>query len=143
MIVTIDTNVVLQALANANGASGYILQLVRHGEIRMALSHPELTEYRDVLQRPKLLQKLKVSAQESSDMIDMIAQVGEPYSIFYRWRPNLRDEADNMVVELAVHSQSLFLITNNIRDFAPANELKFDSFRVITPADFVRMWRTL
>lgn len=143
MIVTVDTNVLLQATSNINGASGFILRLIRSGDVRLALSHAVLSEYQDVIQRPYLLQKMRIGLDEAADMLNLIAQVGEPFSIFYRWRPNLRDEADNMFVELAVHSQSLFLITNNIKDFTIAKDLKFDSFRVITPANFVRMWKLL
>jgi predicted nucleic acid-binding protein len=43
------------------------------------------------------------------------------------FRPNLKDENDNMFVELAIVSQSKFLITNNIKDFV-SGELIFDNF---------------
>ncbi|MFQ5633509.1 MAG: putative toxin-antitoxin system toxin component, PIN family, partial [bacterium] len=69
-----------------------------------------------------------------------VAYVRKPYKIYYLFRPNLKDESDNMLVELAVISQSDYLITNNTRDFRNA-ELKFESLRVITPADFVKLWR--
>ena len=55
-------------------------------------------------------------------------------------RPNLKDEKDNMIVELAVTSQSDYLITSNIRDFKNA-ELKFEQLRIITPGEFVKRWR--
>jgi predicted nucleic acid-binding protein len=55
-------------------------------------------------------------------------------------RPNLKDEKDNMIVELAVASQSDYLITSNVRDFENA-ELKFDQLRIITPGEFVKKWR--
>jgi predicted nucleic acid-binding protein len=52
----------------------------------------------------------------------------------------LIDEKDNMLVELAVTSQSDYLVTNNIKDFKNA-ELKFDQLKIVTPGEFVKIWR--
>jgi predicted nucleic acid-binding protein len=60
--------------------------------------------------------------------------------MYYLFRPNSKDETDNMIVELAITSQSDYLVTNNIRDFKNA-ELNFDELKVITPSEFVKMWR--
>jgi eukaryotic-like serine/threonine-protein kinase len=34
-----------------------------------------------------------------------------------------------------------YLITSNIRDYTKNTNLKFDSFKIITPAEFVKSWR--
>ena len=78
---------------------------------------------------------------EIKDFLDYICSVASPFSISFRMRPNLGDEADNMFVELAFASNSNFLITSNFRDYTIGNNLLFDSFKVITPTDFARMWR--
>jgi len=41
------------------------------------------------------------------------------YRIYFLWRPNLRDEADNHLVELAVAGGAQAVVTRNKRDFAP------------------------
>jgi hypothetical protein len=46
-----------------------------------------------------------------------------------------------MFVDLAFASNSRFLITSNVTDFTRQAELKFDSFGVITPGQFVKLWR--
>lgn len=56
------------------------------------------------------------------------------------FRPNLIDEDYNMFVELAIASQSEYLITNNTKDFA-RSELSFDNFKLSTPAEFATKWR--
>ncbi len=38
MLVTLDTNILYQALMSASGASHFIVQQVRHNKIRIALS---------------------------------------------------------------------------------------------------------
>lgn len=38
--------------------------------------------------------------------------------VYYRWRPNLPDESDNHVLELAVAAGSATILTFNRRDFS-------------------------
>ncbi len=60
--------------------------------------------------------------------------------IYYLFRPNLKDEKDNMVIELAIVSQSRYLVTSNTRDFQNY-ELMFDQLNVVAPSEFVKIWR--
>jgi len=69
-----------------------------------------------------------------------IALVAEKFDPAYLFRPNLRDENDNMFIELAVASESRYLITQNVRDFA-SGELHFKSYEIVTPAEFMHRWR--
>ena len=54
----------------------------------------------------------------------------------YLWRPNLPDEGDNHVVELAVTGQAEAIVTHNAKDFAGA-ELVFPGLRVLAPRELV------
>ncbi|MBK8398259.1 MAG: putative toxin-antitoxin system toxin component, PIN family [Leptospiraceae bacterium] len=139
--VSIDTNVIYQALRDTSGASNFIVRLVRQRKLELALSIPVFSEYSDVLLREKSLQDLELTKKDIKDFLDYIISVASPFSISFRLRPNLSDEADNIFVELAFTSNSKFLITSNIRDYTIGNNLIFDSFKTITPTDFVRMWR--
>jgi predicted nucleic acid-binding protein len=57
--------------------------------------------------------------------------------IYFTWRPNLPDEADNHLVELAVAGGARFIVTRNLRDIARM-ELKFPELRVVSPEDFLK-----
>lgn len=94
-----------------------------------------------MLLREKSLKDLELSKKDIKDFLDYICNVASPFSISFSMRPNLGDEADNIFIELAFASNSNFLITSNIRDYTIGNNLLFDSFKVITPTDFARMWR--
>ena len=52
--------------------------------------------------------------------------------MYYSWRPNLRDEGDNHLIELAVAGGADMIVTNSVRDFRGA-ELRFGSIRVVEP----------
>jgi len=140
MLLTLDTNILYQALMSKTGASYFILQQVRNRKIQIALSVPVFFEYQDVLTRDKSLKDFELKLNDVEKFLRFIAYIGKPFEIYFLLRPNLKDEKDNKIVELAVTSQSDYLITSNIRDFKNA-ELKFDQLKIITPGEFVKMWR--
>ena len=141
MKVTLDMNVLYQALRGRTGASHFILTLIRNEDVGLAISVPVFLEYSDVLHRQKSLLDLDLSRDDVEAVLRFISLIGDSFSISFSMRPNLTDEADNMYVELAFSSNSEYLITSNISDFSQGTELIFDSFQVITPSDFVSMWR--
>jgi putative PIN family toxin of toxin-antitoxin system len=140
MLLTLDTNILYQALKSKIGASYFILQQVRNRKIQIALSVPVFFEYQDVLTRDKALKDFELQLNDVEKFLRFIAYIGKTFEIYFLLRPNLKDEKDNKIVELAVTSQSDYLITSNIRDFKNA-ELKFDQLKTITPSEFVKMWR--
>ena len=140
MLVTIDTNVIYQALRSSAGASYKILRMIREGTIRIALSHQVLLEYEAVLTRESSLKAFSLSQSDIEGVLRFLAYVSEKFEPSFLFRPNLRDEDDNIFVELAVVSRSRYLVTQNIRDYRNS-ELKFDSFRTVTPAKFLMEWR--
>ena len=141
MKVTLDTTVLYQALHSNNGASHQILKLIRLGKIQICISVPVFEEYQDVLLRKKSLEAFELKKKDIIAVLDFIIFVGMPTPIHYLWRPNLRDEKDNIFVELAFSSNSKYLITSNIKDFEIDHELLFDSFSIITPSEFIKLWR--
>ena len=141
MVVTLDTSVLFQALYSSSGASHAILRRVRSGAIRLALSVPVYGEYQDVLTRPEKRTQLGLSADEVRTVLDFIAFIGVPTPVHFRLRPNLRDESDNIFVELAFASGSSYLVTQNVRDFTVDTDLNLERLSIVTPSQFMRTWR--
>jgi putative PIN family toxin of toxin-antitoxin system len=141
MLVTLDTNILYQALKSTRGASYFILQKVQERQIQVALSVPLFHEYQDVLKRKKSLKDFGLEPEDIDKFLRFIAYVGKPFETYFLFRPNLKDEKDNMVLELAITSQSEYLVTSNIKDFKNA-ELKFDQPEILTPGEFVKLWRS-
>ena len=140
MIVTIDTNVLLAAYISKSGASHEILRLIVDEKIEVALSTQVLLEYDDVMKREEILELTKLSKNQTEDVLDLLVLLAQKHNKYFRLRPNLRDEGDNLFVECAFASNSQYLITSNIRDFT-SGELKGFGFEVLTPKDFYQMWR--
>jgi len=139
--VTLDTNVLFMALYSQKGASFQILQELRKGNLQLALSVPVFKEYEDVLTRKTTLDELQLAKSDVASILDTLAFLGFPFDIHFLMRPNLRDEADNMFVDLAFASSSEYLVTSNKRDFEISTDLRIDSFRIATPKEFLIEWR--
>lgn len=115
--------------------------MTRFGEIEMAISVPVFQEYRAVLSRPENMKLLGLDDSDIDTIMDFVATVGRVTRISYSWRPNLRDEADNMIMELARASGSEYLITRNVKDMTIDSDLENDDIEVVTPGYFLGSWR--
>ena len=93
-------------------------------------------EYESALLRAEQRLATGMSVPDISAFLAAFASAAEPIEINFRWRPQLRDPADEMVLETAVNGNALAIVTHNIRDFRSAAD-KF-GIRIITPAEFVK-----
>ena len=80
------------------------------------------------------------TAQERQQVLAALAQCGLWVKIYYGWRPNLPDEADNHLVELALAGGAAGIVTHNVRDLG-RGELLFDQLRVLAPAQCLEEWQ--
>ena len=88
--------------------------------------------------RQALWENAYLNASEHEELLGIFLSVCQWTRIYYAWRPNLRDEADNHVIELAVAGQAQFVVTRNTRDMG-TGELPFPQFRVVTPGEILKV----
>ena len=96
-----------------------------------------LTEYEDVLGRADLFQKCRLTAAEREELLDIFLATCRWTRIYFGWRPNLPDEGDNHLVELAVAGGANRIVTQNLRDLQ-GKELKFPGLVAVTPEHFLK-----
>lgn len=94
-------------------------------------------EYEDLLGRQALFRKSVLSRQERRQLFEAFLGVCEWVQVYYGWRPNLRDEADNHLIELAVAGGASAIVTHNVTDFRQG-ELQFPEIQILTPAEFLK-----
>jgi putative PIN family toxin of toxin-antitoxin system len=111
----IDTNVIISALRSKRGASHKLLSLIDSPKFEINISVPLILEYEDVAKRQS--RQLGLTHSDIDDILDYICLCANHWRIFFLWRPYLKDPRDDMVLELAVESQSKYIITYNRRDF--------------------------
>ena len=93
-------------------------------------------EYEDVHKRPRIAKLCPLDAGEVSELLNAFYSVCSWVPIHYLWRPNLKDENDNFLIELAVASNAQFIVTNNTRDLNGA-ELVFKGLQIVKPEDLL------
>ena len=120
MKVVLDTDVLVAALRSPSGASAELLRLVRHGQLTLAVTVPLVLEYEAVATRREHLDAARLTAVEVASVIDVLVSLAERTRIDYRWRPQTRDPADEMVLEAAINAQADAVVTFNRRDFGAA-----------------------
>jgi len=134
VFAVIDTCVLVSALRSNLGASFAILQAVRRGNIRIALTVALAIEYESVVLRPGLVPAL--AAEEIQIVLDALCSLAHPQKIFYTWRPFLPDPGDDLVLELAVAAGCTFIVTHNLTDFKGSDSL---GIRAISPAQALNL----
>lgn len=77
-----------------------------------------------------------MTVRDRFELLAALASVSEWVEIYYAWRPNLRDEGDNHLIELAVAGKAAAIVTNNVKDLR-SGELLFPSIRILTPAELI------
>ncbi len=120
MKVVLDTDVVVAAMRSPTGASAELLRLVRHGRFGIALSVPLVLEYEATLTRAEHLEAARLVADDARTILDVLVDIAEWVRIDYRWRPQTRDPADEMVLEAAINAGADAIVTFNRRDFGKA-----------------------
>jgi predicted nucleic acid-binding protein len=130
--VVLDTDVLVAARLRGGGAGRAVLRACLRGPYQPVLGPALLADYEDVLSRSSLFTDSVLTAQERGELFDGLLNRCRWVEVFYAWRTNLPDEADNHLIELAVASRAEAIVTRNLRDVA-RGELKFPMLRVLTP----------
>jgi len=138
--VVIDTNIFVGACLG-QGTSHRVVAACLRGECLPLMSAALFAEYEDVLGRAELFKSSRLTPAERDELLDIFLAACSWTRIYFAWRPNLPDEADNHLVELAVAGGARFVVTRNLRDVARM-ELRFPELRVVSPEDFLKEIKT-
>lgn len=140
MRVVLDTSVLVAGLRSRLGASNQILVAVAEGRCIPLVSTALFLEYEAVLLRPEHLLASDLSPSDIEGFLAALASAAEPVEVNFLWRPQLRDPADELVLEAAVNGRAEAIVTHNVSDFRPGAE-RF-GVATLNPAEFLKELRT-
>jgi putative PIN family toxin of toxin-antitoxin system len=132
--IVIDTNVIVSALKSRNGFSFDLLSIIDDKRFKVFISVPLILEYEDAIKRNK--SRIKLIKLEIDAILDYICLTSKKRKIFYLWRPFLKDPKDDMILELAVESESDYIISFNKKDFVGIEKF---NIQAITPKEFLKI----
>lgn len=136
--IVIDTNVFVAGLRSADGASRAVLRRALVGGFQPLFGNALWLEYHDLLSRP--VWGDTTTAEEREQVLAALARRGRWVTVYYGWRPNLPDEGDNHLIELALAGGAAAIVTHNLRDVR-GGELRLGHLRVLTPAQCLEEWQ--
>lgn len=136
LTVVIDTNVFVGACLGA-AASNEVIALCLRGEVTPLMATALVAEYEDVMGRGPLFERSRLDSAERDELLDIFLARCRWTKIYYAWRPNVPDEGDNHLVELAIAGGARAIITRNLRDLSRM-DLRFPTLRLMTPEDLLR-----
>jgi putative PIN family toxin of toxin-antitoxin system len=132
----LDTNVVVAAMRSPTGASASLLKAARRLRINLLGNVALALEYEAVCRLPELRLISGLSEANVDIFIDAVIAMLEPVESHFVWRPQLRDPADELVLEAAVNGHADAIVTFNLRDFG-AVPSSF-GIEVLLPSEAIR-----
>ncbi len=135
--IVVDTSVIIRALIGKRGAGREILRQCLHGHYIPLISNALFQEYEDVISRERIRKLTPLSDKEVRELLNAFYRVCQWVPIYFLWRPNLKDEGDNFLIELAVAGNSKAIVTYNIKDLEGA-ELNFRDLKIMKPEQVLR-----
>ncbi|MEO1495253.1 MAG: putative toxin-antitoxin system toxin component, PIN family [Pseudomonadota bacterium] len=136
--LVVDTNVVVSAILSPDGACREVLRRCLTRECQPVIGPALYLEYEDVMAREALFETAPIGPDMRQDLVDALMSVSAWTPISYLWRPNLPDEADNHLFELAVAGNAGWIVSGNDKHLT-RGELRFDGIDVVTPAAFLKL----
>lgn len=134
-MLVLDTDVVVAAMRSPSGASAELLRRIDHGDAVMLLSVALALEYEAICTLAEHRLASGLSAAETAMYVDGLIAMAEPVKTFFRWRPQLRDPSDELVLEAAVNGQSDAIVTFNESRLREARNFGVE---VIRPGEALR-----
>ena len=116
--IVLDTNTLVSVVLSPDGTAREVLRQCLTGAVQPLIGNALFLEYEDVLSREKLCAKALIGPEERTALMDAVLGVCQWIHMSYLWRPNLRDESDNHLVELALAGNAAWIVTGNARDVA-------------------------
>ena len=135
--IVVDTDVLVAALAGPGGDARRVFRGCLERLVQPVIGEALFLEYEAVFDRAPLWRRSLLTPDERRSLLEDLLSVCEWTEVYYTWRPNLRDEGDNHVIELAVAGSVDAIVTRNVRDYRSA-ELKFRGLRILTPRLFLK-----
>lgn len=133
MKVVVDTNVLVAGLLSPFGPPGEIVRMIASGTLHLCFDARILTEYSEVLARPKFQFKSELTqALLEQIKTEGLSVAGDPLPA------RLPDPTDEPFFEAAIAGDADCLITGNIKHFPSA---KRQGAVVLSPSEFLDYFR--
>ena len=134
MNIVLDTNILVSGLLTPFGPCGVIVRMISSSELTLAFDARILTEYREVLARPKF----RFDQDKVNALIDYIEYRGQAVASI-SLQQSLPDIDDEAFLEVAIAAKATCIVTGNHIHFPPNLCL---GIPVFSPSDFLTFYKS-
>jgi predicted nucleic acid-binding protein len=99
------------------GASAELLRRIDHGQVPLLLSIALALEYEATCRLAEHRLAAGLDLADTTVFLDGVIDMAERVTSRFRWRPQLNDPGDEMVLEPAVNGQASAIVTFDLRHF--------------------------
>jgi putative PIN family toxin of toxin-antitoxin system len=140
--LVIDTDVFVAALLSRSDSSvaREVIRRSIQGHYHPLFGVALFTEYETLLSRDKLFADCQLNQKERETVFTALLKQARWVEIYFAWRPNLQDEGDNHLIELAVAGGAEAIVSRNTRDLKSA-ELLFPNTKILTPKQCLEVFK--
>ena len=107
-------------MRSPKGASAEILRAARRNRVNLVANVALALEYEAACQRAEHQLASGLDQSEVDVFVDAVIAMCDPVETHFMWRPQLRDPADELVLEAAVNGNADAIVTFNLRHFGAA-----------------------
>ena len=141
-----DCNVFLQAITNTKSPARACVELVREKTVRLFVSEETLTELKDVLERPYIKDRFKLSMQTIEEYIENLRNIAKVLTKVPKVFSLPRDVDDEIYINLAVKTEADFIVTRDkdlidlMTDYDIESKKfrqKFRPLKIVQPLEFL------
>ena len=136
----LDTDVVIAAMRSPTGGSAELLRRIDEGKATMLLTVALALEYEAICTLADHRLASGLDLLQVDLYVDTLIEMAEPVELYFRWRPQLRDPGDELVLDAAVNGRASAIVTFNERDLREART-NFD-IEVLRPGEVLRRLKT-
>ena len=131
----VDTNILVRAVIKPTGSVGPVLERLRDKDYLLIYSEPLLSEFIDVINRPRIRDKYHITPEDISTVVALLILRGREIRSVERIEM-CRDPKDNMVLEAAVAAEAQVIVSGD------EDLLTLDPFKetpIVSPSKFLEM----
>jgi predicted nucleic acid-binding protein len=132
----LDTDVVVAAMRSPRGASAELLRRIDSGKATMVLSVALALEYEATCMLAEHRLAGGLTQADVGSFLDGLIAMAEPVTSYFRWRPQLHDPGDELVLEAAVNGRASAIVTFNEKHLRDAKRIF--GIDVIRPGEALR-----
>lgn len=135
MDIVQDTNVFIAGVLSGSGAAARCLDRCITRRDTPHFGAALLAEHEAKVADDAIWARYGITRAERRALLADLVGAARWTSVWFTWRPNLPDPADDHVYELALAAHAEHLVTANTKDFRRADLKPFERPRIVTPAE--------